>query len=51
MLTIPLDQLAYVVEKARQFDAETAPVDSASASNPSDDKDVGILEAVRHQHL
>jgi len=45
MLTIPLDQLAYLIEKAREFDAETAPVDSASGSNPSDDKDVGILEA------
>ncbi|HWB49114.1 MAG TPA: DUF3775 domain-containing protein [Stellaceae bacterium] len=45
MLKIPLDRLAYIVEKAREFDAETAPVDSASGSNPSDDKDVGILEA------
>jgi hypothetical protein len=45
MLKTPLDQLAYLIEKAREFDAETAPVDSASGSNPSDDKDVGILEA------
>jgi hypothetical protein len=45
MLKVPFDQLAYLIEKAREFDAETAPVDSASGSNPSDDKDVRILEA------
>jgi hypothetical protein len=45
MLNTPLDQLAYIVEKAREFDAETAPVDSDSGSNPSDDNDVAILEA------
>jgi hypothetical protein len=44
MLNIPLEQLAYIVEKAREFDAETAPVDSDSGSNPSDDNDVAILE-------
>jgi Protein of unknown function (DUF3775) len=44
MLKIPLDQLAYIIEKAREFDEETAPVDSDSGSNPSDDKDVAILE-------
>jgi hypothetical protein len=45
MLKTPLEGLAYIVEKAREFDAETAPVDSDSGSNPSDDKDVAILEA------
>jgi superfamily I DNA/RNA helicase len=45
MLKTPLEQLAYIVEKAREFDAETAPVDSDSGSNPSDDNDVAILEA------
>jgi Protein of unknown function (DUF3775) len=44
MLKIPLEQLAYIIEKAREFDAETAPVDSDSGSNPSDDNDVAILE-------
>ena len=44
-LQIPLEQLAYIIEKAREFDAETALIDTASGSNPSDDKDVGILEA------
>ncbi len=45
MLKIPLEQLAYIIEKAREFDTETAPVDSGSGSNPSDDKGVAILEA------
>jgi uncharacterized protein DUF3775 len=45
MLTIPLEQLVYIIEKAREFDEETAPVDSDSGSNPSDDNDVAILEA------
>ena len=45
MLNIPPTQLAYIVEKARAFDAETAPVDTDSGSNPSDDNEVAILEA------
>ena len=45
MLQTPLEQLAYIVEKAREFDAETAPVDTDSGSNPSDDRDVAIQEA------
>ena len=44
MLQIPLDQLAYIVEKAREFDEETEPADGDSGSNPSDDRDVAILE-------
>jgi len=44
MLRIPLDQLAYIVEKAREFDEETEPADGDSGSNPSDDRDVAILE-------
>jgi len=45
MLNIPPVQLAYIVEKARAFDAETPPVDTDSGSNPSDDNEVAILEA------
>ena len=45
MLTITPERLAYIIEKAREFDAETAPVDSNSGSNPSDDNSVDILEA------
>lgn len=44
MLRTPLGQLAYIIEKAREYDAETAPVDSDSGSNPSDDNGVAILE-------
>jgi hypothetical protein len=45
MLTIAPERLAYIIEKAREFDAETAPVDSDTGSNPSDDNEVDILEA------
>jgi uncharacterized protein DUF3775 len=45
MLKIPPVQLAYIVEKARTFDAETAPVDTDPGSNPSDDNEIAILEA------
>ncbi len=44
MLETPFEQLAFIIAKAREFDAETAPVDSGSGSNPSDDDEVGILE-------
>jgi len=45
MLSTPLEQLAFIIEKAREYDEETAPVDTESGSNPSDDNDVAILEA------
>jgi Protein of unknown function (DUF3775) len=44
MLKIPLEQLAFIVEKAREFDAETAPVDADPGSHPDDDDDRAILE-------
>jgi hypothetical protein len=44
MLKTPLEQLAYIIEKAREFDAETPPVDADSGSNPTDDNEVAILE-------
>jgi hypothetical protein len=44
MLTIPLEKLAYIVAKAREFDAEVPPVDEDSGSNPSDDADRDVLE-------
>ena len=34
-----------MIGAGREFHAETAPVDDASGSNPSDDNDVAILEA------
>jgi hypothetical protein len=36
MLTIPLEKLAYIVTKAREFDAEVPQVDEDSGSNPSE---------------
>ncbi|HVH80958.1 MAG TPA: DUF3775 domain-containing protein [Stellaceae bacterium] len=44
MLQTPLEQLAFIIKKAREFDAETAPGDTETGSNPSDDRDVSILE-------
>ena len=44
MLKTPLEQLTYIIEKVREFDAETPPVDAGSGSNPTDDNDVAILE-------
>ena len=45
MLTIPLERLAYIISKAREFDVEVPPVDEQSGSNPSDDAEWGVLEA------
>ena len=44
MLTIPLEKLAYIITKAREFDAEVPPVDEDSGSNPSDDAQRDVLE-------
>jgi hypothetical protein len=44
MLTTPLDKLAFIIAKAREFDAETPPVDVASGSNPADDGARDVLE-------
>jgi uncharacterized protein DUF3775 len=43
MLTIPLEKLAYIVEKAREFDAEV-PAEAGEGSDAVDDRDVAILE-------
>jgi len=45
MLTIPLEKLAYIIAKAREFDVEVPPVDEDSGSNPSDDAEWDVLEA------
>ena len=44
MLTMPLEKLAYIVAKAREFDAEVPPVDEESGSNPADDAERDVLE-------
>src|SRR5438094_2503937 len=42
MLTIPLEMLAYIIEKAREFDAEV-PSDAEEGSNAADDDERKIL--------
>jgi len=44
MLTISLEKLAYIIVKAREYDAEVPPTDPDSGSNPSDDADLAVLE-------
>jgi Protein of unknown function (DUF3775) len=44
VLATPLEQLAYIIVKAREYDAEVPPVDDESGSNPSDDADRDVLE-------
>src|SRR5579864_8023855 len=44
MLIIPLEKLAFIIVKAREYDAEVSPVDEESGSNPSDDADRDVLE-------
>ena len=46
MLAIPIEKLAYIITKAREYDAEVPPVDEDSGSNPSDDADRCVLEDV-----
>lgn len=44
MLTISLDKLAYIVAKAREFDAEVpADPDANDGSNPTDDNEGAVL--------
>ncbi len=45
-LTVPLETLIYIIEKAREFDAELPPVQIEDGSNPTDDEagDTSILE-------
>jgi hypothetical protein len=44
-LAVPLDTVCFLVVKAREFDAQVAPTDVESGSNPSDDRVVDVLEA------
>jgi len=43
MLTISLEKLAYLIEKAREFDAEVPADDGDLGSNPTDDGESDIL--------
>jgi hypothetical protein len=44
ILTIPLEKLAYLITKAREFGVEVLPVDKQSGSNPSDDAEWEVIE-------
>jgi hypothetical protein len=43
-LAIPLDKVAFIIERAKAFDAKEGDSDPDSGSNPTDDDDVDILE-------
>ncbi len=43
-LTVNPQSVAFIIEKAREFDAKVEPDDPESGSNPSDDKAIDILE-------
>ena len=43
-ILLPLDTVAFIIEKARAFDAQVDVDDPESGSNPSDDKEIAILE-------
>jgi hypothetical protein len=44
-LTISSENVCFIIVKAREFDVQDVLTDPGSASNPSDDKSVSILEA------
>lgn len=44
MLTISPDKVCYIIVKAREFDVKEAPSFLDTGGNPSDDKDLEILE-------
>lgn len=43
-LTISAEQVSYLIEKAREFDAKDELTDVASGSNASDDRMIDVLE-------
>src|SRR5690349_15306986 len=45
MLTTPLHKLAYVVIRAREFDAQVEPEGLEVGSNSADDQEIEILES------
>jgi Protein of unknown function (DUF3775) len=44
MLTIPLEKLAYIIIKAREYDVEEPEADVNSGSNPTDDGEADVLQ-------
>ncbi|MEZ5829649.1 MAG: DUF3775 domain-containing protein [Dongiaceae bacterium] len=47
MLTIPLEKLAFIIEKAREFDVEVAPVNENERTDGDDEDVAGILDETR----
>ena len=43
-LTIPPEKVCFLIIKAREFDAKDIVTEPDAASNPSDDRDVAVLE-------
>jgi hypothetical protein len=44
-IALPVQKLAFIIEKAREFDAMIDDDDPDTGSNPADDKGISILEA------
>lgn len=44
-MALPVQKLAFIIEKAREFDAMVDDDDPDTGSNPADDRGVSILEA------
>lgn len=44
MLSIPLEKLAFIIVKAREYDAEVPPFEDEPGSNPTDDAEREVLE-------
>lgn len=44
-LSIALDKLGFIIAKAREYDAEVAPVNEDGGSNSTDDGQADVLEA------
>ncbi len=44
-MALPVQKLAFIIEKAREFDAMVEDDDPDTGSNPADDMEVAILEA------
>ena len=44
-LALPVDTLAFIIEKAREFDVQVEVDDPNPGSNPSDDRQLEVLES------
>lgn len=46
-IVLPIDTLAFIIQKARAFDVQVDVDDPDSGSNPTDDRQLDVLEATR----